>query len=158
MELLTLIGSAGSGKLLGMAGEFLSNRAHEKAEREQREFERDLAFKGQLQEYIQAHSVEVDGRPSLMQKTLSLLYILFACTICFCCVLCFVAAFGEISEQAIKDPDAQGSSLSLFGIINWDFQARSKVNLSPMGVGYLIMHPLLFIVSMVSTGGTRGQK
>jgi hypothetical protein len=155
MELLTLIGSAGSGKLFGLVGEFLSNRAHEKAEAQEREFQRDLAFKGQLHDYMAAQHKEVDGRPSLIQKTLSFLYILFGVTICVCCVVCFVASIGEVSPVTIKDPDAKGGALSIFGFIDWQFQAKSKTELSMAGLGYLILHPLLFIISMVSTGGSR---
>lgn len=154
-ELLTLIGSAGSGKLFGLLGDFLSNRAHEKAEREEREFQRDLAYKGQLHDYMQAiNTEEGTERPSLMSKTLCFLYILFGVTACVCCMYCFFTAFGEVS---IKDPDTKGSSFSIFGIFNWDFTPRSKIDLSPMGVGYLILHPILFILSMVSTG-SRGPK
>lgn len=149
IELLSLIGSAGSGKLLGLASDFIQNRTHEKAEREEREFQKDLAFKGQLNDYMQAQHRPIDGKTSLLSVTLCAMYIMFAFTACAACLYCFYLAFGEV---VIKDPDATQGGWNFIGIIDWKFAPKNISQLSPLGVGYLILHPILFILSMVSTG------
>jgi len=143
LALLSLIGSAGSGKLLGLVSEFFHNRSQAAAEEREREFQRDLAFKGELKDYLAQAHAPVNGGNSILSFTLCALYLMFGATACTACLYCFWLGGGEV---AIKDPDHQKSFIeSVLG-------ARSVTELSPIGVGYLILHPLLFILSMVSTG------
>lgn len=150
LELFSLIGSAGSGKILGLISDFLSNRSQAQAEEKEREHQRDLAFKGQLGDYLQASHDQVDGKTTLLSFTLCAMYLMFSATVCAAALYCFWVGFGEVS---IKDPDAEGSSWSILGgAIRRSLEAKSITDISPMGVGYLILHPILFILSMVSTG------
>jgi len=147
--LLSLIGSAGSGKILGLASDYFQNKAHEKSEESERAHQRDLAGRGQLEAYLnETHSKDDEGNPSLFSRTLCLIYLLFACTACTACLYCFWLGSGEV---LIKDPDQEGTKFS-FLVFSWDFQANNISRLSPIGVGFLILHPILFILSMVSTG------
>ena len=147
--LLSLIGSAGSGKILGLASDFFQNRAHEKSEESERSHQRDLASRGQLANYLkQTHHEGESGAPSLFSRTLCIIYLMFALTACTACLYCFWLGSGEV---LIKDPDQEGTKFS-FLIFSWDFQANNISRLSPIGVGFLVLHPILFILSMVSTG------
>lgn len=148
--LLSLIGSAGSGKILGLASDFFQTRAQEKADEAERAHQRDLASRGELKNYLaQTHHIDDNGRVSLLSRTLCLIYLLFAITACSACLYCFWLGFGEAT---IKDPDQEGGSFSALGLFKWEFQPKNISQLSPIGVGYLILHPILFILSMVSTG------
>lgn len=153
--LLSLIGSAGSGKLLGLASDFFQNRAQEKADEAERAHQRDLASRGKLAEYLKAtHHVQEGDNPTLFSRTLCLIYLMFASTACLACLYCFYLGFD--GTALIKDPDQEGTKFSFIGF-SWEFQARNISELSPLGVGYLILHPILFILSMVSTG-TKGPR
>tara|TARA_R110002126_G_scaffold287101_1_gene439553 strand:+ start:590 stop:1048 length:459 start_codon:yes stop_codon:yes gene_type:complete len=141
--LLTLIGSAGSGKLLSLVSEYFQNKAQSESEEKEREFQKDLAFKGELKAYIESAHAPIDGKTTLLSYTLCALYVMFGFTACSACLWCFWMGAGEV---LIKDPDQKRSFFeSIFG-------ARNVTSLSPIGVGYLILHPILFILSMVSTG------
>jgi len=147
VELLSLIGASGSGKILSMASEFMTNRAQAVAEEKEREFQRTLADKDQLKDYLSIQHQHVEGKPTLLSYTLCFLYLMFGATACAACLYCFYVGFGEVT---IKDPDQEGGGFAL-GPLKLAFQAKSITDISAMGVGYLILHPILFILSMVST-------
>lgn len=150
IPLLTLIGSAGSGKLIQMVSEIMSNASHAKQQKEDREFQKYLADKGALNEYLKETHAEVDGHPSLLSITLCSLYLMFGATVCAAALYCFYIGFGEVT---IKDPDQAGSHFK-FLLFEWKPNPKNISEISPMGLGYLILHPILFILSTVS-GATR---
>lgn len=154
LELLTLFGSAGAGKLFQIGSEVLTNASVAKQEKEEREFQRSMADKGQLKEYLESVHKLDDGKPTMFSTTLCILYIMFGATACAACLYCFY--LGVNGQAHIKDPDTEGTAFKFF-ILEWQFQARNISSLSPMGVGYLILHPILFILSTVS-GSTRSHR
>lgn len=154
IELLSLIGSAGAGKLFQIGSEMLTNASVAKQEEKDREFQKYLADKNQLAAYMDGVHGKGDHPPSLLSWTLCLLYIMFGITACLACLYCFY--LGYEGNAVIKDPDAEGSRFKFF-ILEWQFQARNISSLSPMGIGYLILHPILFILSTIS-GSTRSHR
>jgi len=149
MALLSLIGSAGAGKILGLVTEYFSAKHQKDQDNAEREFQRSLADKGQLKDYLTAVHSSPEGKPSLLSYTLCSLYIMFGLTACACCIYCFYVAFGEVT---IKDPDQKESLFRIPLLFETRWTPETTIDLSPMGLGYLILHPLLFILSMVSTG------
>lgn len=148
IELLSLIGSAGAGKAFGLISDWQSARHHEKEEAADREFQKWIAEKGQLNEYIQAVHGSGGSKPSPLSLTLCAIYLMFTFTACAACLYCFYVGFGEV---LIKDPDQQQSSFRFF-LLETKWSPKGVIQLSPMGLGYLILHPILFVLSMVSTG------
>jgi hypothetical protein len=158
LELLSLIGAPGLGKATAIIGDFVSDSKRRQIEADDREFKKDLAYKGQLKDYLKALHAENDEPryPSLMSVTLCVLYIMFSVTACafifWCCYIQWELG-NEAFRVGIKDPEQAGSTLSLLGgAIKYSWASKSVTFISPLGCAYLALHPLLYILGLVSSG------
>jgi len=157
IELLSLIGSAGAGKAFGLVSEFLQSKERHKSEHEERQFRRELAAGDRLGEYMEAlHGPPNNHGPSLLGSTLCVLYIMFGATVCTCSILCFYYGIWEHEAVSIKDPDQSSRTFSILGgAIKYEWPTKSISQISLVGIGYLLLHPILFILSTVTTGTPR---
>jgi hypothetical protein len=157
LELLSLIGAPGAGKIFQIAGDFLSDRRRSKHEAEERAFRSSLAQGDKLTAYMEAiHGSEDDDLPSLHSVTMCALYIMFAVTTCvFICTCLYIQ--WELGNEAlmvgIKDPEQNPSTWSILGGLIKGSRATNTITfISPLGVAYLALHPLLFVLGLVSSG------
>lgn len=153
IELLSLIGSAGAGKAFGMLGDAWANASRRKDEKDEREFQKDLAFRGLLSDYLNSTS-EDGGKTSFMSYIRGAMFIMFSFTACAFIGWCAWAQFAypEVGDLTFQNPEPPQNTISLLaGAIEWSWATKTITRISPLGYAYLALHPLLFILSMVST-------
>ena len=157
LELLSLIGAPGAGKLFQIGSDWISDSRRQKVEDKEREFKQGLAMGGQLKEYMESiHGSEDDDLPSLHSVVMCGLYFMFATTTVIFIATCLALQW-ELGNEAlmvgIKDPEQQGKTWSfLGGAIEYSYPSKSIAFISPLGCAYLALHPLLFVLGLVSSG------
>ena len=152
LEVISILGSSAGGKIFGMASDFLSERRHEKREKQENEHKQQLALIGKTGEYQnELHEQKEDGSYSPMSWVVAFSLGLFAFTYCTAALSCFLDNPTQIIYS--KDPSEAASSVSIFfGFIDWDIANNRVITMSKIGLGYLMFHPIVFILSMVFTG------
>ena len=152
LELASFLGTSVGGKVFGMASDFLAERRQQKRDELEYEHKKDLAFKGQLNEHYTAISEQKpDGTYSPLTWVISCVILLFAATYCYATISCFIDNPTQIIYT--KDPSEEASTFSiLFGTISWDISSNRILAMSKAGMGYLLCYPIIFILSMVTTG------
>ena len=152
LELASLLGSSVGGKLFGLAGDYIAEKRHDKRETMEHEKQVTLANRNSLKEYYESQSmVTPEGKPSPLAYVIAFCIGLFAVTYCYSALSCFT----DNPEGLIltKDPAENARNFSiLFGFIEWDIANNKVISMSRAGLGYLMLHPIVFILSMVTTG------
>ena len=153
LELATLLGASGGGKILGMFSDFMSERRLLKQQELEQNHLQDLASRGSLGEYLNGINEpnEITGCYSPMAWTVAIGLGVFTITYCIAALSCFVINPQEIVWT--KDPSSKASEVELlWGFIGWKIADNRVVEVSKIGVGFLMLHPVVFIISMVFTG------
>ena len=152
MELVALLGSSVGGKGLGMFSDFISERRHQGREEEENKHIQDLASRDKLKGYYESINAPLeDGNPSPLAYVIAFSIGLFAITYCLAALSCF---FWEPTAVILtKDPAEDARAISfLFGFIEWDLSNDRILSMSKIGLGFLMLYPIVFILSMVTTG------
>lgn len=152
LEVISILGSSAGGKIFGMVSDFMSERRHQKREEEENKHKQQLAIIGATREYQhEVHEQKEDGSYSPISWVIAISLGLFAATYCTASLSCFIDNPTQIIYS--KDPSEAANSISLlFGFIEWDIANNRVIEMSKIGLGYLMLHPIVFILSMVFTG------
>ena len=152
LELASFLGTSVGGRLFGMAGDWIAGRREAQREKAEFKHQRSLADKGAFTEYAKAlSSPQSDGSYSPLQWVIAFVILLFAVTYCTATLTCFFDNPGEIIYT--KDPSEDSREIALFfGAIKWDLANNRILAMSKAGMGFLMCYPLVFILSMVTTG------
>lgn len=152
LELASILGTSVGGKVFGIVGDMLSERRHQHREQEDNKHKQQLAIIGATKEYQHdLHEQKEDGTYSPLSWVIAISIGLFAFTYCAAALTCFFDDPTAIVYT--KDPSEEANNFSfLFGFIEWDIANNRVVSMSKIGLGYLMLHPIVFILSMVTTG------
>jgi len=157
LELLSLIGAPGAGKLFQIASDFISDSRRQKMEDRKQNHLEKMAGHENFKSYMESiHGTEDDSLPTLHSVVMCSLYIMFSLITCIFIATCLYIQW-ELGNEAfmvgIKDPEQQAKTWSfLGGAIQYSYPAKSLSFVSPLGVAYLALHPLLFVLGLVSSG------
>jgi hypothetical protein len=124
-------------------------RKREEAEIKHRE---SMADKKAAREYMELYNAtNEDGRHSPRAWVVSFIILMLGVTYCTATLSCFYIDPGHIVYT--KDPSEDAKKFSiLFGAIEWDRSNNRVISMSRAGLGYIMLHPIIFIISMVTTG------
>lgn len=152
LELASFLGTSVGGKLFGLAGDWLAERRLAKREQEEFQHQKDLAYKDALKDHLDSLNLErSNGGYSPLQWVIAFVILLFGTTYCLATLTCFFENSSEIIYT--KDPSQDARSVSLFfGAISYDLANNKILAMSKAGLGFLMCYPLVFILSMVTTG------
>ena len=152
IELLSLLGAAGGGKMFGIVSDWVLEGRHQKQEEKKQEHERYMAsMRGRRKYHADLYTKDNDGTYSPLAHVIAYTIGLFAVTYCAAALSCFLD--NPTATIYTKDPSENAAVREiLFGIIRWDSFNNRVVEMSKIGLGYLMLHPMLFILSMVTTG------
>ncbi len=152
MELVSLLGSSVGGKLFGMASEFITESRHAKAEASELNHKQQMALIESHKEFQnELQTPNPDGSYSPLSYVVAYSVGLFAITYCLAALSCFLDAPTQIVYT--KDPADDARLFSVFwGFIEWDIANNQVLKMSKIGLGYLMLHPIVFVLSMVTTG------
>ena len=152
IELVSFLGTSVGGKVFGMIHDAMSEKRHR--EREELEFrhKENMAARGNLREYYgELNQENSHGGYSPLTWVISFTILLFGVTYCAAALTCF---FDDPTKPILtKDPGSDPSTFALFfGLIEWDIANNKVISMSKAGLGFLMLHPIVFILSMVTTG------
>ena len=135
-----------------MAGDWLADGRQAKRDKANIEHEKDLAYKGQLREHLEAINGKDDGgHYSPLAYVVAFIVLCFGVTYCTATLTCFFDSPAEIIYT--KDPTEDTRSISIFfGAFKWDLANNRILAMSKAGLGFLLLYPVIFILSMVTTG------
>ncbi len=152
LELASFLGTSVGGKLFGMISDSISEKRHQKREEAEFNHKIALAASGQLKEHYEAvNKQNDDGTYSPLSWVVAFVVFLFCITYCYATLSCFIDNPAQIIYT--KDPSEEASKFSLlFGTISWDIANNRVLAMSKAGMGYLMCYPIIFILSMVTTG------
>lgn len=136
-----------------MVGDWMSESRQAKRDAQEFEFKKDLASHKQLQAHIaNVHQQNSDGTYSPLAYVIAFVVLLFGVTYCMATLTCFF----DNPEQIVhtKDPAENTRAISiLFGSIKWDLANNRILAMSKAGLGFLMLYPVVFILSAVIDGG-----
>ena len=152
MELVSLLGSSVGGKVFGMVSDVMAERRHAKTLETELTHKQQMALIKSHTEYQdEIHEQNKDGGYSPLSHVVAYSVGLFAVTYCIAALSCFIDTPTEIVYT--KDPAEDARIFSVFwGFIEWDIANNQVLKMSKIGLGYLMLHPIVFILSMVTTG------
>jgi len=154
LELASFLGTSVGGKLFGIIGDAIADSRQ--AERDKRKFdhEANLAARGQLKDHLSMfNQADASGHYSPLAWVVACCVGLFCVTYCLATLYCFLDQPTDLVLS--KDPTAGTATRSIFfGAIKWDITNNKVLEMSKMGVGFLMSYPIIFILSMV-VGGDR---
>ena len=152
IELLSLLGAGGAGKICGIVGDLVSARHHRKIEEKEQSHREALACRNSLKEYYDGlDKLEEDGTHSPLTRVIAFCIGLFGVTYCIAALTCFFD--NPAASILTKDPSSEADTYSLlFGFIEWSVKDNRVVSMSKIGLGYLMLHPIIFVLSMAITG------
>ena len=152
LELASFLGTSVGGKLFGIAGDWLAESRVRKREEAEHQLKKDLAYKGALGEHLQKlNSENSHGGYSPLQWVVAFVILSFGVTYCVATLTCFFEGPTDIIYT--KDPSADSAQRSFFfGAIRWDATNNKVLAISKAGMGWLMLYPIVFILSMVTTG------
>jgi hypothetical protein len=158
LELASFLGTSVGGKLFGLAGDWLAERRAHKRDEAEFQLRKDLAYKGQLKEHVAGlNEQNADGGYSPLQWVVAFVILCFGITYCAATLTCF---FDDPTAQVFtKDPSENSRAISIFfGAIKYDLADNRVLAMSKAGLGFLMCYPLVFILSMVTTGDRPGKR
>ena len=152
LELASFLGTSVGGKVFGMIGDALAERRIHRREELEYEHKKDIAYKGQLKEYMETiNGQQQDGTYSPLAWVTAAVILLFAVTYCYATLSCFLE--NPTSIIYTKDPSEAANKISLlFGTISWDIANNRILAMSKAGMGFLMCYPVIFVVTMATTG------
>lgn len=152
LALISFLGTTVGGKVFGMISDALSERRVHKHEEAERKHKQRLAELDKSQEYMEAANVpQSDGSYSPMSYISAYSLGLFATVYCVATLSCFLWEPSSIIYT--KDPTEDTNAFELlFGLIKWDLANDRVITMSKAGLGFLLLQPIVFILSMVFTG------
>ena len=157
IEIIGFLSSTLGGKLFGMATDALAARREHKARLAEQDHIQRLADKNASKEYYaEIDKPDEDGNYSPMSHTIAFVIRLFACVYAAAILSCFFDDPGQIIYT--KDPASDANKVEiLFGVISFDLANNRILEMSKIGLGALLVQPVIFILCMASTG-SRGKK
>ena len=152
LELASILGTSVGGKVFGIVGDLLSERRHHKREEDEFKHRQQMQLISEAKGYQNAiHEQKEDGTYSPLSWVIAISLGLFAFTYCSAALTCFFD--NPTAIVYTKDPSEDANTFSFFfGFIEWDIANNRVVEMSKIGLGYLMLHPIVFILSMVTTG------
>lgn len=152
LEVLSYLGTSVGGKLFGMVTDIFAERRAAAREKQEQKFHKRLAEKNALKEYLAAmYQPQPNGKPPLLAYVSAYTLVLFATVYAVCTASCFFIE--PLSMVFTKDPSEDAITREIFfGAIKWDVANNRILEMSRIGLGYLMCYPIIFILSMVNTG------
>ena len=146
-----MLGTSVGGKIFGVISEKIHDSQIERREQAERAHQADLAGRNQLTAYLDTiNRPNPNGGSSPMQFVVPLILLVFAITYVQCVWGCFT-----VDPEAIiytKDPTSETAVRELFfGFIRWDSVNDRVVAMSKAGLGALLLYPIIFILSSVTS-------
>ena len=152
LELASFLGTSVGGKLFGMISDSIAEKRHQ--EQEERAFNHQIAMaaSNNLKEHYDSLGKQNSkGGYSPIAWAVTFIVVLFAVTYCYATLSCFISNPEQIVYT--KDPSEDANTVSiLFGTISFDISNNKILGMSRAGLGYLMCYPIIFILSMVTTG------
>jgi len=158
LELASFLGTSVGGKLFGMISDTMAEKRHNERENMEIKHRQRLAELEQLGDYYEKlNTPSSDGTYSPLSRVVAFTIGLFAITYCYATLSCFIDNPAQVIFT--KDPSGNSSAFSLLGgFITWDIANNRVLEMSKVGLGYLLLHPVVFILSMATTGDKPGKR
>lgn len=175
--IISLLSSSAGGALFRLLLQWLNRRFAASENQKDRDAENVIAARGHIVDYAKAIGQTAGAKMVPAKWRIKLLWGLFdfesnrrrfvspasartrannlslfmlTFTVCLCT---WIYVAGPSETLATFDPNDRGVQWGLFfGFFTWSSTAKDVVILTTQGVGFLLLHPLIFIVTALLTG------